>query len=94
MNSKDRTASPGRKGSNPLTRYHNTPQETNNLVNKGMLGNNRPTSEFHPPPPSGILDGGAITGTENKTTLKIHLVDGGFNVVKCSDTTDVKVSPL
>lgn len=38
--------------------------------------------------PSGDGEG----GLDNKTTLKIHLVDGGFNVVKCSDTTDVKVS--
>jgi len=91
MNSKDRTASPGRKGSTPLPRHLNALQDKNNLVNNGMIGSNRPVSEFHPPS-SGLLDNGS--NNENKTTLKIHLVDGGFNVVKCSDTTDIKVSFL
>jgi hypothetical protein len=89
MNSKDRTASPGRKGLIPLR--PNNPQETNNLVNNGVLANNRPVSEFHPRPGS-MEDSGGNNASENKTTLKIHLVDGGFNVVKCSDTTDIKVS--
>jgi hypothetical protein len=90
MNSKDRTASPGRnKGLIPLPNRPNNPQESNNLVNNGLT-NNRPASEFHPAP--GDILGGGNGSIENKTTLKIHLVDGGFNVVKCSDTTDIKVS--
>lgn len=90
MNSKNRTASPARKGLIPLPRPNN-PQEKNNIVNNGILANNRPVSEFHPPPGS-LVDTGGNNAAENKTTLKIHLVDGGFNVVKCSDTTDIKVS--
>lgn len=95
MNSKDRTASPGRKGLTPLPSRPNNPQETNNLVNNGLVANNRPASEFHPPPGSMVDIGGSnVAASENKTTLKIHLVDGGFNVVKCSDTTDIKVRSL
>lgn len=94
MNSRiDRTASPARKGSIPTARIQNSKlPDISNLVNNGSVINNRPVSEFHHPPSSMSMDAGGNNATENKTTLKIHLVDGGFNVVKCSDTTDIKVS--
>ncbi|XP_035706002.1 focal adhesion kinase 1 isoform X8 [Folsomia candida] len=90
MNSKDRTASPARKCLIPLPRPNNPQEQSNNLVNNGLLANNRPVSEFHPPPGSMVDSNTGNGAPENKTTLKIHLVDGGFNVVKCSDTTDIK----
>lgn len=92
MNSKDRTASPARKCLIPLPRPNNPQEQSNNLVNNGLLANNRPVSEFHPPPGSMVDSNTGNGAPENKTTLKIHLVDGGFNVVKCSDTTDIKVN--
>jgi hypothetical protein len=27
----------------------------------------------------------------DKSTLKVHLANGGFHVVKCGDATDIKV---
>lgn len=104
MNAKDRLASPARKGSAPATSsIHNSPSLTTRVKqNSGGGGrqdgaaaqvNHRPTSEL-PMSSSKIFDpcSDSEGGADNKTTLKIHLVDGGFNVVKCSDTTDVKVS--
>ena len=87
MNSKDRTASPARKPSLALrTAKHETGCGPPSLPTVP-----RPASEFCPPHPSmDSLD--PTDEADNKTTLKIHLVDGGFNVVRCSDTTDIKVS--
>jgi len=102
MNAKDRLASPARKGSAPATSILGSPAITARVKQNsggrqdgggaGSSGNVRPCSELpmsssKPFDPNGDSDG----GSDNKTTLKIHLVDGGFNVVKCSDTTDVKV---
>jgi len=91
MNSKDRTASPGRKGSlisRPVK------HELGGGPPSLPILPSRPASEFCPTHPG--MDGTVDPADEadNKTTLKIHLVDGGFNVVRCSDTTDIKVSVM
>lgn len=101
MNAKERLASPARKGSAPNTSILGSPISTRTKQNSGGSGNNAVTVSQNPRPASELpvsnskplfdaSDGEG--GADNKTTLKIHLVDGGFNVVKCSDTTDVKVS--
>jgi len=102
----DPTASPARKGSLGKLTIRPVKPDATGSGSGPPPPVSRPVSEVCPsghmmPGPAekgqsqeGVAPVDAVTGAEkgNKTTLKIHLVDGGFNVVKCSETTDVKVS--
>ncbi|CAG7731842.1 unnamed protein product [Allacma fusca] len=85
MSSKDVTSSPARKGSaSAAVGGRKAPVDTTAT----LPAIPRPNSEFCAGSNLELLDPNNVP--DNKTTLKIHLVDGGFNVVKCSDTTDIK----
>lgn len=104
MSSKERTASPARKGSlaaqqsnnnktgSPvLTRLAARLQQKAPVQQQTVIA--RPASEFCPSTVNVNTNDNLNSpgAPDTKTTLKIHLVDGGFNVVKCSDSTDIKV---
>ena len=66
-------------------------QTDNALSNGGIMGCGVGGSN-----PENTINGVALSSSSNlgmdKSTLKVHLTDGSFNVVRFGDATDIKVS--